>query len=490
MAKPLSILFVASEVYPFAKVGGVADVAYSLPLALRDLGHDVRVMFPKYGSVSERKNRIHEINRLKDIPIPLGDEEYPATVKSSSMNNPRTKVQAYITTNENFFDSKKGIYRDPKTWEEYEDNADRFAYFNRSVIETCMILGWYPDVIHINDWPAGLIPAYVKLKFPKEFKKTKIVLTIHNFGEQGHGNFKFEKTGLPEEAKSNYRFKNKFNFLKGAIYYSDYITTVSETYADQMLNDRDHGNGLSVRLKEKADVFKGILNGIDPWNWNPETDPYLENKLSGDFENFKYNNKVAVVNAFELEFKPLTPLISFIARLDEQKGIDLVLKAADKLLNEDVQMVVLARGEEKYQKALKKLVKKYPEKIAVKFEQDNPLAHLIEAGSDIFLMPSKYEPCGLNLMYSHRYGTIPVVHETGGIKDIAIEYSDENIEGDTFVFRNYDPEELFAAIKRATDLFRDEEKWEKIIRNCRNRDHTWKQSAPKYVEIYKELMKD
>jgi starch synthase len=218
MAKALNILFVSSEVYPYSKEGGLADVAYSLPLALRELGHDVRVMTPKYGAISERKNKIHDINRLKDIPIPVGPIFSQATVKSSSIQNPRNKVQAYITTNYDYFDSLKGVYTDPSTGSDYANNAERFIFFNRSVIETCITLEWFPDIIHINDWQTSILPALVKLKFADKFKKTKIVLTIHNISRQGEFALKeFAKTHLPDNAKDIYKFKNKFNFLKGAI---------------------------------------------------------------------------------------------------------------------------------------------------------------------------------------------------------------------------------------------------------------------------------
>lgn len=489
MAKPLSILFVSSEVFPFAKAGGIADVSYSLPLALRELGHDVRVMLPKYGSVSERKNRIHEINRLRDIPIKMGKEPELATVKSSSINNPRVKVQAYITTNKTFFDSKRGIYRDPKTWEEYPDNPLRFIFFSRSVIETCLLLGWYPDIIHCNDWQTALIPAFVKKGFPKEFKKTKVVFTVHNFRDQGaYTGIEYKTTGLPKEIKQDYRHKNRFNFMKGALIHSDYVTTVSPSYETEMLEDKTHGNGLETLLDKKN--FKGILNGIDIWGWNPEKDKEIESKYDGNFEDYKYDNKVALVNKAGFEFKPRTPLIGMITRLDSQKGVSLFIEAADELFKEDLQVIILGKGDAKLKNKLSKISKKYPEKLKLKFGIDEPRAHLIEAGSDMFLLPSQYEPCGLNLMYSLVYGSVPIVRATGGMKDIAEDYDEKTKTGNSFVFKDYKANDLVKAVKRALKIYNDQETWEQLAKNGMEGDYSWDDSAKEYDEIYRSLLKE
>lgn len=491
MAKPLSILFVASEVFPFAKVGGIADVAYSYPLSARELNHDIRVMLPKYGAISERKNRIHEINRLKDMQIPLGKESELATVKSSSINNPRVKVQTYITTNYKYFDAKKGIYHDPKTWVEYPDNDERFAFFNRTVIETCLTLGWFPDIIHCNGWQTGLIPAYVKLLFPKEFKKTKLVFTIHNFREQGaFPNFDFSITGLPKEAKNIYRYKNIFNFMKGALELSDFITTVSPSYAEEILKDKISSDGLNSLLKEKGDKFVGIQNGIDHWGWNPKTDEEIPFKLDNDFEEFKYNNKVALINKFGLEYKPSVPLIGMISRLDYQKGVSLLIEAAEKILKENIQLVILGEGDPELHSELNKLSKRYPKKFKIKYEYNEQLAHLIEAGSDMFLITSVYEPCGLNLMYSLNYGAVPIVHYTGGLKDVAVQFDAKTKTGNSFVYTKHNQEELLNSLREAIKAFHDKELWHDIIENGRREDFHWLKPAKQYDEIYRNLMKD
>lgn len=492
MAKALTVLFVSSEVYPFAKNGGLADVTFSLPLALRSLGHDVRVMLPKYGSVSERKNRIHEINRLKDIPVPIGKIDEPATVKSSSITNPRVKVQAYVATNYTYFDSRKGIYNDPDTWEEYSDNAERFIFFNRSVMETCILLGWFPDIIHCNDWQSALVGAYVKELFPLQFEKTKIVFTVHNALQQGEFPLsKFNFTGLPKKVLANFKHKNKFNFLKGALHYADFVTTVSKTYAEDLKVDKDLSNGLNTVFKNLNDNFQGILNGIETWVWNPRKDDFIDTKYDGNIEEFKYNNKVALINKFGFEYSPKTPIISMITRIDKQKGVDLFIKAADKILKKDVQFIFLGEGDADMKESLKILADKYPDKLKLDFAFDDQLAHMIEAGSDMFLMPSKYEPCGLNLMYSIAYGTIPIVHYTGGLCETAVDFDPETEEGNAIVYKDHTVKALVDAVDKGLDLFQKKMVWEEFtINNLETARFSWDKTVDQYDKIYSLLVKE
>ena len=490
MAKSLSILFVTSEVFPFSKESGVGDVSYSLPLALREAGNDVRVMMPKYGNISERKNRIHEINRLRDIPIPMGEFDELATVKSSSIQNPKTKVQAYITTNYKYFDSLKGVYHDPKSWKPYENNAERFTFFNRSVIETCLLLGWFPDIIHCNDWQTALIPAYIKTMYPEEFKNTKTVFTVHNFYQQGSFDKSFfEETGLPESEMENFIQDDKFNFIKGGVHYSDFITTVSPTYAKEILEDEKYTLGLNKLLKEKAKEgnYKGILNGIDEYAWDPGRDNIIKSKYKGDFEEYKYDNKVDLITTFDFEFDPSKPLITMIPKIGDQKGVPLFIEAADEIFKNDIQMILLGEGGSGLKKQLKEIEEKYPEKFKTVFAFDQEMAHRLEAGSDIFLMPSQYEPCGLNLMYSMLYGTVPVVRTTGGLNDIAKEFDAGSGEGNSFTFEDYSKDALLEAFSKAVETFKDKETWMKIVENGMNEDFSWDEGAKEYEEIYKKL---
>ncbi len=487
MSKPISVLFVASEVIPFVKVGGIADVAYSLPLALRERGNDVRVMLPKYGSISERKNKIHEINRLREIPIPMGDSTETATVKSSSMNNPKSKVQAYITTSVKHFDSKKGIYHNLNTGEPYPDNDERFIFFNRTVVETCSILGWYPDLIHCNDWQTALIPAMAKTLFPEGFKNTKFVFTIHNIADQGEFPVSsFKKTGLPKKIKNSFTHKRKMNFMKGALEYADYVTTVSESYAELLKNDSEHTNGLNEIIK-KTKNFKGVLNGIDPWAWNPEKDKRIKKKFTKDYWEFKKANKKEALRKFELDDESDAPLIGMISKIDELKGVPLLIKALPKILNENVKFVFLGDGDIELKKELRKLSRKYKDKFGFIDGFSEDLAHKIEAGADIFLLPSLVEPCGLNALYSLAYGTLPIVRKTGGLQEM-IKDLRTNSDGNGFVFEKRAHTELANAVKKALELYEDKDKWEEINKNNMEKDYSWNNNVGEYEEIYKLLV--
>jgi starch synthase len=493
MAKPLSILFVTSEVYPFAKTGGLADVSYSLPLALRELGHDIRVMAPKYGSISERKNRIHEINRLRDIPIPIGETESYATVKSSSINNPRSKVQAYITTNSNYFDANKGFYSDPATGLDYPDNDERFVFFGHSVIQTCMLLGWVPDIIHCNDWQTGILPALIRLKHNDLFAKTKIIYTIHNFGLQGDFPMKsLTKTGFSTADADALSHKKKVNFMKAGIHFSDCITTVSPTYAKEVLADQKLSNGLSDVLKTKPDRMVGIAHGVDLNTWNPKIDTHLtKNYDKSSIEN-KAPNKETVLERFNLPIHTdrRVPLIAMVTRIIDQKGIQLILDAEKELFSKDIQFVMLGEGDHSFYPKLEALAKKYPEKFAIRIQFDDELAHLMEAGADMFLMPSKYEPCGLNQQYSLVYGTVPIVRSTGGLADTVTDFDKKTGEGTGFVFKDYTAKSMISAIEKAIKLFDEEESWNGLILNGMNEDRSWGRAARQYSELYRALMKD
>lgn len=491
MPKSLSVLYVTSELYPFAKVGGIADIAYSLTLALRESGNDMRVMFPKYGCVSERRNRIHEINRLRDLPIKIGEKTELVTIKSSAISNPRAKVQTYITTNTNYFDSKKGIYSDPKTGIEYPDNDERFILFARSVIDTCLVLNWFPDIIHCNDWQTALIPGYARTLYPNKFRKTKIVFTIHNFNQQGIFPLKtFDKTGMTPDALIHYKDKNCINFMKGAIYYSDAITTVSKNYALEILNEKKKRTELNDLLLDRKSKFFGILNGIDTWSWNPKRDNKIKKQFNNNYYEYKNTNKAQVIQKFGFEYKENIPLIAMITRLDNQKGLSLLSEAAEKLFSLDIQMVLLGEGNPDLRREIGILAKKYFHKFKVKFAFDEHLAHQIEAGSDMFLMPSLTEPCGLNAIYSLAYGSVPIVRATGGLKDIVNDYDNKTKNGNGFVFNDYKADSMVEAIQKAISVYKEKEEWEKLALKGMNEDYSWAKSVKEYQNIYSSLFKD
>ncbi len=493
MAKPLSIMYVASEVVPFAKTGGLADVAGAMPQIVRELGHDIRIMMPKYASVSERIFKIHDIKRLTDIPIKVGDETHLGSIKSSFITNLKSKVQVYFLHNSEYFD-RPGLYTDPKTLKDYPDNDDRFIFFARSVVQTLNRLGWIPDILHINDWQSGLIAAYARTIFRDEpqFKKIKIVFTVHNAAYQGiFDKSSFYKTGLPEEffSPDYLEFNGKLNCLKAGLMFSDAITTVSPTYAKEIQSSPEYGCGLESLFYKLRRKTKAILNGADYSVWNPETDELIAATYSTEDLAPKLENKKELAEYFKLKFDPKTPIIGMVSRLVDQKGLDLLVKALKRILAMKCQLVILGTGEEKYHRLLKEAAKANKKQMGLELAFDEKLAHLIEAGSDMFLMPSKYEPCGLNQFYSLRYGTLPIVRKTGGLADTVVDLNEQPNSGTGFVFETYDARELVATVKRALAAFKDEKCWQRAMIRAMNKDFSWNKSAAQYIDLYRKLMK-
>ncbi len=490
MAKSLSILFVTSEVVPFAKTGGLADVSSALPLGLTELGHDVRIVAPKYGSVSERRNRIHEIKRLKDIPIDVGGEESMAVVKSSQVVNARAKVQVYLVTSEAYFEPYKGIYVDPKSGKDFANNDERFIFFQKSVLETCIRLGWRPDIIHCNDWQTALIPVLIDELYGDDsfFANTRTVLTVHNAGYQGaFPKESFEKIGLDRKLLSanGLQQDGKINFLKGGIAHANAVTTVSPTYAKDLLT-AEQGHGLESVFKKNRKKLTGILNGIDTEVWNPATDKLIDTKYSVESLEEKFENKTELAKEFGLKADIDIPVVVMIARMVEQKGYDLLIDAIDRIMDLGVQLLVMGEGEKSILTALEKAAKKHA-LMRVKSEYDEETAHMMQAGGDMLLMPSRYEPCGLNQLYALAYGTVPVVHRTGGLADSIHDVRQKKERPNGFVFNDFSVESLIEALARAVEMYKDEEKWEELQRSIMSEDHSWKAAAAEYAELYRSL---
>lgn len=493
MSRPLNILFASSEVEPFAKTGGLADVSGALPQAIKDLGHEIRIIMPKYRSVDERKFRLHEVLRLKEIDIPVGHEVEKASVRSCILTNTKSKIQVYFLANESLF-NRSGIYVNPESHKDYADNDKRFIFFCRGVLETLKRLGWQPDIIHCNDWQTGLIPAYLKTLYQNDpfFSRVKTIFTVHNMAYQGSfEKNSFMKTHLPEElfVPDGIEFYGNLNFMKAGLVYADVITTVSERYAQEIQSSDEYGSGMSgILQKRRADLF-GILNGVDYSIWNPEADILIPQKYDAKNLDGKYTDKAELLRRFRLECRESTPLIGSISRLAGQKGFDLIGEIADDFLKLDVQYVLLGSGEKKYQDLFETIQKRYPQKVGVHFGFDNELAHLIEAGSDMFLMPSRYEPCGLNQLYSLRYGTIPIVHATGGLEDTIEDHDASTGNGTGFKFTRYDGKELLRAIERAVGIYANKSAWRKMMKQAMQKDFSWESSARKYVSLYKNILK-
>jgi starch synthase len=486
--KNLKILFVTSEVSPFVKTGGVADVSSALPQKLLELGHQVRIVLPKYGSIDERKFKIHEVVRLKDLSTTINGEEVNYSIRSSFLVGTRARVQIYFLDNKHYFSGRHSVYVDPATGKYYEDNDERFILLTKAVFGLIEELGWIPDIIHCNDWQTGLIPAYLKTLYKdhEALKNVKTIFTIHNIGFQGvFPKSSFAKTELPSEKEIIH--KGKVNFLKAGIKYADALTTVSPTYAEDICTP-EYGEGLDKVICERKKDLHGILNGIDFRVWNPEKDKFIPKKYSVKTLENKAANKVALAAKFGFELKEGVPIIGMISRLDDGKGFGLVKKAFRKMIKMNAYFVLLGTGEQKYMDFFEEMTAKYKDKFGCYLGFDEQLAHLIEAGADMYLMPSKYEPCGLNQMYSLAYGTVPIVRATGGLIDTVIDVS-EGKKGNGFVFKDFTPEAMLKAIERAIELYANDPKaWKKLMVTGMKYDFTWIKSAKKYVELYKKTL--
>lgn len=491
MPRPLNILFISSEVEPFAKTGGLADVSGALPQTIRQLGHEIRVMLPRYGSINERKARLHDMIRMKEIDIPVGEHTFPASVKSSFIANPQVKVQVYLLDNNTLF-GRPGLYVHHETKKDFPDNDARFTFFNRGILEVLKKLGWQPDIIHCNDWPTGLVPAYLKTLYKNDpfYKETKTVFTIHNMAYQGTFPHKsFAQTGLPadQDAEHGVIAWGNLNFLKAGLVHADALTTVSEKYAQEIRSSDEYGCGLQGLLEKRKHDLTGILNGVDYAVWDPSADELIPQRYDVRALDLKVENKKILLDRLGLPFDERVPVIGIISRLADQKGFDLIGEVLDEMIALKVQLVVLGTGEKKYHDLFEKATKKYPRNVGISLTFNEELAHLIEAGSDMFLMPSRYEPCGLNQIYSLRYGTVPVVRATGGLDDTIEEYHASAGTGTGFKFARYESSEMLKALGRAVKAWGDQTGWRKLMKNGMAKDFSWEASARKYIQLYRSL---
>lgn len=492
-SKRLKVLFVTSELFPFVKTGGLADVSAALPLMLSELGHEVRILVPKYGAIDNRRYKIHDVVRLKDLSVQIGEKQVLFSLKSSFLPSQKVRVQIYFLDNPEYFGSRKSLYSDLLSGEEYPDNDERFMLLSKAVFELISKLGWVPDIIHCNDWQTGLTPAFLKSVYKDEAKTEpfKVLYTVHNFASPGiFPKSTFKKTGLPEKmfSESGLLHDGKFNFIKAGIVYSDCVNTVSEEYAKEVMKDKTISGGLNAVLAKRKNNFFGLVNGIDVNVWNPEKDKFIPKNYSIKSIQDKVINKKALAERFGLKFDENIPIIGIITRLTEVKGVDLIVSAFEKLMSMNLQIILLGAGDKKLQTAIQKLSQKYSDKFASYIGFNDELAHLIEAGSDMFLMPSKYEPCGLNQLYSLVYGTIPIVRKTGGLADTVSKFDPETGEGTGFVFEKFSAPEMLKTIKEAVEMFQNKKVWQKIMKNGMKSDFSWQSSAKKYIELYKTVL--
>jgi starch synthase len=484
MAKQLRVLFVVSEAVPYAKTGGLADVAGTLPFALRELGADVKVIMPYYGQIKQ-----------KDIAMTCAAENLTAAAGPLSLEfNVLTPAEGdapfYFVERDEFFERSQ-LYGTPRG--DYYDNLERFAFFSDAVLSFCRALAFKPDVIHCHDWQAALVPVFLRHRWVGEalLANTKSLLTIHNLAYQGlFPKEKFPSTGLPPALFSinGLEYYDKINLLKGGIVFADAVSTVSRGYSKE-IQTSEYGYGLDGVLRTRAEAIFGIVNGVDYNVWNPAADTLIAANYDAADLKGKAANKQALMEAYGLDKKlAKQPLLGIISRLADQKGFDLIAAALPELMARDIPLVILGTGDEKYHLWLEEVGPKYAGKLGVKIAFDNRLAHLIEAGADMFLMPSRYEPCGLNQMYSMKYGTVPVVRATGGLMDTVAPVDAAKGTGTGFVFKEYSAAAFIKALNKAIDAYKDKKLWKKIMLNCMAEDFSWQASAKAYLTLYQRLV--
>ncbi len=485
----MKIAFVSSEVFPFSKTGGLADVAGALPKALEMLGHDVKVFTPKYDLIDENKFGLKYNWNIGGMPIRINGHIRDVHVHQCSLPDSPIEI--------NFIDCPHYFSRG-KIYSNSFDEDERFILFSKGVIETLQRMQWTPDIIHCNDWQTGLIPLFIKdnYSWDKMFDHTATIYTIHNIGYQG----RFSKAALLNaEIKASLfypggpvEFEDNVSFMKSGIVFADVINTVSKTYAYEILTP-EYGSGMQDELKARQKDLYGIVNGVDYDTWNPEEDKFLPFRYSKKYLSGKLKNKKFLLEHMGLQFQEDVPLIAIISRMAAQKGFDIFEAATEELIKLSAQWVVLGSGEEKYENHFRLLSEKFPEKVSVYLGFNNELSHLIEAGADLFLMPSHYEPCGLNQIYSLKYGTIPIVRKTGGLADTVLDWDEMSFNGyDTgtgFSFNDYTPFALSVTVERALKYFHQKDVWAKIQKNGMSQDFSWDHSAKEYISLYEKAVK-
>jgi starch synthase len=476
---PLNVLLLAAEVVPFAKTGGLADVAGSLPKAIRRLGHDVRVAMPRYGRI--RSDRFDLAPVLDPFPVPMDDHHEPAELVQTPLDG---EVPVYMVESARYFD-RDAIYM-------YPDDAERFIFFCRATLEAMKHLDWKPDVIHCHDWHTALVPNWLKTVYARDpfYADTASVYTIHNLAFQGiFGHRVLEIAGIDDYGfivhPDTVALNEVVDFMGRGIYFADVINTVSETHAREILTP-EFGERLDPLLRDRQDRLFGILNGIDLEQFNPATDPYLETHYTLESLDDRLQNKLALQREAGLSQDVRVPIVGAISRLTDQKGFDLITPIIDLMLRHlGVQFVLLGTGEQRYHDFFLDLSNRYPDQAGIFLTFNASLAQRIYAGRDLFLMPSRFEPCGLGQMIAMRYGSVPVVRAVGGLADTVRDYDPATGEGTGFVFRPYETMALYTALVRAVETYRHRDIWRQLQTQCMRQDFSWESSARKYVELYR-----
>jgi len=480
----LKILFASSEVYPLMKTGGLADVSAALPIAINHRNHDIRIMMPAY----------HDTLAQIENPKPVAQLTIPGIIGEISLLEtklPGTTIPVYLVDYPAAFGRSGNPYVDEND-NPWADNAERFCLFSKVIAELALEkaqLGWKPDLLHCNDWQTALAPAL--LHFSDD--RPASVFTIHNLAYQGVFPLQtFSALGLPPQLWSpeGLEFHGQISFIKGGIVYADEVNTVSPNYAREIQTD-EFGFGLDGLLKHYNQKLSGILNGIDVDTWNPESDSHLKQCYSLNSIDGKKQNKRTLQESFNLDPDPAALVFGFVGRLVEQKGIDFILKLIPQLIQLPIQLVILGTGNQNFENQIQAMVDKFPAKVACKIGYSENLSHQIEAGSDVFLMPSRFEPCGLNQMYSLRYGTIPIVNNVGGLTDTVtnLNRNSSNLkQANGFVMQQTSSEALYDEIVRSINAYQNPDIWHALITNAMKKDLSWNRSATEYLELYRKAI--
>lgn len=479
----MNVLFVASEAAPFAKTGGLADVLGSLPAAIAALGHDVRVVIPRYQRIDPKTFTLKHVATLQ---VPLGAWKERCDF---FMTAPAKNVTVYFVDKPIFFDRPE-LYGTAKA--DYPDNAERFIFFSRAVLELCGAVDFKPDIIHCNDWQTGLVPLFLKTFYrdAPHLAAAKTVFTVHNLGYQGlfpHDDLRLTNLGWDVFTPEGIEFWGKINCLKAGLVYADSITTVSKTYSRE-IQTKEYGHGLDGVLKQRAKDLAGIVNGIDFHEYDPQHDPALSKPFSATKPEGKIACKHALRRTLGLTNSP-EPLIGMVTRLADQKGLDILCEALPEIMELGAGLIILGTGDQKYHTLLTEAAQTYPDQLRVLLQYNDALAKKIYAGSDLFLMPSLYEPCGLSQMIAFRYGSVPIARKTGGLKDTIANYQPKTGNGTGFLFEEYSAKALVAALRRALEVYARRTKWKRLMLNGMKQDFSWEHSALEYVKLYRKMMR-
>lgn len=474
----LKILVVASEVVPFAKTGGLADVAGSLPKALTAMGNDARIVLPRYRGITD-------FTTVTDFPVKIGDRTETCIVRESHIeaklpNGGTKQVPVYFIDSYHYFD-REGLYC-------HYDEAERFAFFSIATLEMLKKINWQPDVIHCNDWQSGPIPFLLREKYSDDpfYNRMATLFTVHNLLYQGNyprDILRFFGVGNEYFHPDKLEFYGQVSFMKAGLNYADVINTVSKRYAQEIQTD-EYGEGFQGLLRKRSQDLHGIVNGINYHEFNPKTDPRIFRTYDSSSVEDKYENKHDLQKQMDLPVKDV-PLIGLISRLVDQKGLDLISEVFDEFMKEDLQFVVLGMGDKYYEEMIARMRERYPDKMGAYLGYNGLLAQRIYAGSDMFLMPSRFEPCGLGQLISLRYGTVPIVRATGGLADTIVDYDEGTGYGNGFSFEPYNAQVMLGTIKKALKLYKEQpSKWRKLVITALEQDFSWNRSGAEYLELF------